>query len=68
LLFSLNGALALESLGRYADAMTVVTRAESVLRQSLGEDSPTYSRVLRLQERLRSPVPGNGAAKIDFFS
>ncbi len=84
LLFSLNSALAFEALGRYADAMSVVTRAEPTLRQSLGEDSPTYARVLRLQDRLRSastgghgvapvshPPSGQGAlsdARFDFFS
>ncbi len=59
LLYSLNLAVALEALGQRDEARRLVARAGPVLRDALGEDSPTYGAVRLLQRRLESvPPPG----------
>jgi eukaryotic-like serine/threonine-protein kinase len=56
-LFSLNMALALQAMGRTAEARDIVDRADPVLRQALGPDAPTYLRVQRLKAMLLQTPP-----------
>ena len=53
-LFVLNEALILAELRRTSEAQSLVTHAEPLLREALGEDSPTYLKVVALQRRLES--------------
>lgn len=53
-LYAMNTALALVELRRSAEAVTVVRRAEPMLRNALGVDAPTYQEVLSLLRRLES--------------
>jgi hypothetical protein len=59
-LFSLNTALALETLGRWSDALTVVARAEPALRKAMGADAPTYLRAKALRNRLEQHIESEG--------
>jgi serine/threonine protein kinase len=73
-LFALNQALALERLGRYAEALSSVDRAQPILQRCLGQDAPTYVRVLALRARLAlmsASRPSNARqaqGMIEFFS
>ena len=51
-LYGLNNAVALMQLGRTEAALTLVSRADPVLREAFGPDAPTYVRVVRLRARL----------------
>jgi tetratricopeptide (TPR) repeat protein len=51
-LFSLNAALALETLGRIDEALALVEQAGPPLHKAMGSDAPTYLRVKELQGRL----------------
>ena len=59
-LMALNSALALDTLGRPAEALAIVVRAEPILRNALGPSSPEFQRVLSLRQRLES----NGGARV----
>jgi hypothetical protein len=62
LLLSVNKALALERMGRRAEALEVVSQVESPLRAALGPTAPLFVRVVRLRERLDSPATRSPAA------
>lgn len=55
-LHSLNMAITLDLLGRTAEAVALVVRAEPILRKAMGADAPTYLRVKELQNRLERTV------------
>jgi tetratricopeptide (TPR) repeat protein len=52
LLLSVNKALALERMGRRAEALKLVSRVEPTLRAAFGSSAPVFARVVRLRERL----------------
>jgi serine/threonine protein kinase len=52
-LFDLNRAVALEALGRHAQALQIVEASEPVLRQAMGPGSPTYLRLQAMKVRLQ---------------
>jgi hypothetical protein len=53
-LFSLNRAIALAKLGRQADAKLVVENSKAALVRSLGVESRTFARVVRLQNDIEN--------------
>ena len=74
-LFALNQVLALEALGKHAEALALLDHAQPILLRALGGDAPTYLRVLALRARLEQSRLGRpsragttGAGMIEFFS
>ena len=61
-LFSLNAALALETLGRNSEALAIVEQAEPLLRKAMGGDAPVYLRVKALQSHLEQAVSSEAPA------
>jgi hypothetical protein len=52
-LFALNRVVVLHALGRDTEALALVAQAAQILRRALGETSPTYLRVERLNLQLQ---------------
>jgi len=61
--FSLNLAIALEAQGRLNESMDILNRAEPILRESLGADSPTFLRVVQLRRRLQRNLVARSEAE-----
>ena len=66
-LFALNTALALVDLRQMQQALTIASRAESLLRVALGSDSPTYQQVQNLLRNLRGSADPHGSRMLLFF-
>jgi hypothetical protein len=62
--FALNVALALEQAGNLSEAYATARRAQPLLRDALGGDTPAYQRILRILDRLKY-LSGNGTQTDD---
>jgi tetratricopeptide (TPR) repeat protein len=54
---ALNQAVALEAMGRREEAREIVAHARPFLRDSLGDDAPTFQLLLQLERRLDVDLP-----------
>ena len=63
LLFKLNMAIALDRIGRNAEASAIVDEAQPVLRAAYGAESPAFARIERLRLRLRERADERAAHK-----
>jgi len=67
LLLSLNEAVALQAMGRQAEAQAVVSRSEGPLLAAFGATAPLYQSILRLRDRL-GRAAGPSSAQVQFFN